>query len=80
MKNLLSVLLALFFISSCAEDPEPHGVLIRVENNSELDFKAVLVNSGSGNVEFGDIKAGKKSDYREFESAYRYGFVSVLAN
>ncbi|WP_439487435.1 hypothetical protein [Algoriphagus sp.] len=80
MKHLFALFLASFLITSCTEDPEPNGVLIRVENSSEVDFKDVLVNSGSGNVEFGTIRAGKKSEYKGFESAYRYGFVSLLAN
>lgn len=80
MKSLLTLILALFFITSCADDPEADGVLIRVENNSEVDFKEVIVNSGSGNVAFGTIRAGKKSEYKKFESAYRYGFISLLAD
>lgn len=80
MKSLFILFIALFFITSCAEDPEPDGVLIRVENNSGLDFKDVLVNSGSGDVAFGEIRAGKKSEYKKFETAYRYGFVSLLAD
>ena len=80
MKNHITLILLLFLIISCTEDPDPDQVLIRVENSAEVDFKEVLVNSGSGNVAFGTIRAGKKSKYKGFESAYRYGFVSVLAN
>ncbi|WP_057940244.1 hypothetical protein [Algoriphagus resistens] len=80
MKNLFTLFLALFLLTSCSDETIPEGILIRVENSSNVDFKDVLVSSGSGNMEFGAIKARKKSDYREFESAYRYGFVSVLAN
>ncbi|SFU14145.1 hypothetical protein SAMN04489724_4322 [Algoriphagus locisalis] len=80
MKSLFILFIALLFFTSCADDPEPDGVLIRVENNSEVDFKDVIVNSGSGDVAFGTIRDGKKSNYMAFESAYRYGFVSLLAD
>lgn len=80
MKKLFVLFFVLFVITSCSEENDPDGVMIRVENSSTLDFKDILVSSGSGNVEFGDLKAGKKSDYKKFESAYRYGFVSLLAD
>ncbi|MDR7131848.1 hypothetical protein J2X69_004213 [Algoriphagus sp. 4150] len=79
MKTVLYLLL-LVFITSCSEESDPNGVQIRIENSSKIDFKDVLVNSGSGNIKFGTIKAGKKTDYKKFESAYRYGFVSLIAN
>lgn len=80
MKSLFTLFLALFLITSCTENPEPDGVLIRVENSSNVDFKNILISSGSTPIEFGNISAGDRSDYKEFESAYRYGFVSLIAN
>ncbi|SFB31947.1 hypothetical protein [Algoriphagus aquimarinus] len=80
MKNLFTLFLTVFLITSCTEDNSPEGVLIRVENGSAVDFKDILISSGSTPIEFGDISAGQRSDYKEFESAYRYGFVSLLAN
>ena len=67
-------------MTSCSDENNPKGVLIRVENASEVDFKEVFVSSGNGSAEFGDISAGQRSEYQEFESAYRYGFISLLAN
>ncbi|REG88710.1 hypothetical protein [Algoriphagus antarcticus] len=83
MKNLYSLFLVIFLIFSCSEDSEfknPNAVHIRVENSSGTDFKDILIISGSGAVEFGDLKAGKKSNFKEFESAFRYGFVSLMAD
>jgi hypothetical protein len=80
MKNLFTLFLTVFLITSCTEDNSPEGVLIRVENGSAVDFKDILISSGSIPIEFGDISAGQRSDYKEFESAYRYGFVSLLVN
>jgi len=80
MKNLLVLFFALFLMTSCTDDNTPEGVLIRVENSSSVDFKNILISSGSASVEFGNISAGQRSNYKEFESAYRYGFVSLIAN
>ncbi|PZX48308.1 hypothetical protein [Algoriphagus chordae] len=83
MRNLIILFLAISLFTSCTDDSDyenPEAVLIRVENSSGLDFKDILISSGSMPVEFGDVKAGKKSGFKEFESAYRYGFVSLLAN
>ncbi|MFC5624000.1 hypothetical protein [Algoriphagus winogradskyi] len=83
MRNLFPLFLAISFFTSCTDDSDfenPEGVLIRVENSSRLDFKEILISSGAEPVEFGDVKAGKKSDFKEFESAYRYGFVSLMAD
>ncbi|MEB2778150.1 hypothetical protein SYJ56_22765 [Algoriphagus sp. D3-2-R+10] len=82
MKNLVYIFFALFLMTSCLEDknPDPDGVFIRVENGSNVDFEDILVSSGSGNVEFGNLSARERSNYKEFESAYRYGFVSLIAD
>ena len=80
MKTFFTLFLTLFFITACTDDPDPEGILIRVENASSADFKDIRISSGSTPVEFGNISAGARSDYKEFESAYRYGFVSLLAN
>ncbi|MCE7056114.1 hypothetical protein LZF95_15635 [Algoriphagus sp. AGSA1] len=80
MKHLFALFLAFLLTTSCVESPDPEGIMIRLENSSNVEFKEVLVNSGSGNVLFDNIKAGQKSKYKEFESAYRYGFVSLKAN
>lgn len=80
MKNLFAFFLLIFLLTSCSDENTPKGVLIRVENASGVDFKDVFISSGSSSFEFGYISAGQRSDYQEFESAYRYGFVSLLAD
>ncbi len=83
MKNLFTLFLSILLLAACSDDSEfenPEAVFIRIENSSDVEFKDILISSGSSPVEFGDLKAGKKSDFKEFESAFRYGFVSLLAN
>ncbi len=80
MKNLLILVFTLVLITSCSDANQPEGIMIRVENSSNIDFKDILISSGSGSVEFGNISAGQRSDYKEFESAYRYGYISVIAD
>ncbi len=48
---------------------------IRVRNDSNLDFKDVIV----GDKKYGDIKHGQATEYQPWNQAYRYAFVSLLA-
>ncbi|RAI83854.1 hypothetical protein [Algoriphagus yeomjeoni] len=83
MKKLLTLLVGIILLTTCADDSDfdnPTGIFIRVENASGVDFKDIFISSGSRGVEFGDLKAGKKSDFNEFENAYRYGFVRLMAD
>ncbi len=79
MKHLFLLLLTFSIFSSCSEDEMPNTIMIRVENSSLLDFNEILINSGSALVEFGNVKASETSEYKKFETAYRYGYVSLVA-
>ena len=52
-------------------------VRLRVENKSSFDFDEVQLNPGNDKKDLGTIKAGGKSSYHAFETAYRYGFISI---
>src|SRR5262245_36608806 len=53
-----------------------HATEIRVRNDSKVDFKMVVV----GQKEYGDIKSGATTDYQTWNTAYRYAYVSLLAD
>ena len=75
-------LLALFilFLSACGiQDGNPNGVFIRVQNNSDVNFGRVVVQSGNVEQAFGDLAARTFSDYKEFEYAFRYGAIWLEA-
>ena len=72
-------LLFLFFSSCGIQDGRPNGVFIRVQNNSDVNFKNVSVQSGNAEQTFGEVLSRTESDYREFEYAFRYGAVWLKA-
>ena len=72
-------LLFLFFSSCGIQDGEPNGVFIRVQNNSDVNFEEVSVQSGNAEQAFGDILSRTSSDYRQFDYAFRYGAVWLNA-
>ena len=55
-------------------------VQIRLANVSSLDYKNIVVNTSTGNVNFEDLNAGQISDYKSFDLAYRYAFVELEIN
>lgn len=72
--------LLLVFLSACGiQDGSPNGVFIRVQNNSDVNFKGVTIQSGNAEGTFGDILARTSSDYKEFEYAFRYGGIWLKA-
>ncbi|MEM1270521.1 MAG: hypothetical protein AAGI08_10785 [Bacteroidota bacterium] len=78
MNRLFLLVLFLFTVAGCdlfGSDP----VRLRIENASSLDFDSVSVGFTSDDVEYGAIEAGQTSGYREFDTAYRYGGVTVEA-
>ena len=80
MKTGGCIVLLFLFLSSCGiQDGDPNGVFIRVQNNSDVNFKNVTVQSGNAEGSFGDVLARTSSDYREFEYAFRYGAIWLEA-
>jgi hypothetical protein len=73
------VLLLLFLAACGIHDGRPNGVFIRVQNNSDVNFERVTVQSGNTERTFGDIASRTTSDYRELEYAFRYGAIWLKA-
>lgn len=74
---LFAVLLA--GCSSVGGDDEPDAVLLRLENGSSADFSSALVRFPEAEAGYGALAAGEASDYREFDTAYSFGFVKIEA-
>ena len=80
MKKLIILIFTVGIVSNCTNDGMSN-VNIRVSNSSELNFENIVVDPGaSENVDFGNLDSGMFSDYKNFEKAYRYGFVELTAN
>lgn len=78
----IRIALSLFFIylQSCGiQDGRPDGVYIRVQNNSDVSFTNVIVQTGNVENGFGTILARSNSDYKEFEYAFKYAAVWLNA-
>lgn len=72
MKYLFSILLVATMIS-CSKD-ENTIVNIRLKNVSSLDFENATYN----NMNYGTLMPGQASEYKQFESSYSYGTVSII--
>lgn len=78
MKKILILIISITIFISCSKDDEnSSGLRIRLSNVSQFDFQNIQVNTSTGNVSYGNVKAGKKSDYKVFETAYRYAFIEL---
>ena len=82
MKRILILILTVSTIISCSKEKSnsPFGLEIRLSNNSQYNFKNVIINTGTGEVNFGNLNARKQTEYRKFSNAYRYAFVKVEIN
>lgn len=80
MKIRIVPYLLFFFFTSCGiQDGRPNGVFIRVQNNSDVNFSNVIVQSGNVENGFGMINARSSSDYKKFEYAFKYAAVWLSA-
>lgn len=81
MKKLIILIFTIVIISSCSNDDGISDVNIRLSNTSALNFESIVVNpGGSDSVSYGNLDSGLFSDYKNFEKAYRYGFIELTAN
>ena len=70
------ILVVALCFSGCDTLDGPSGpTLLRVENRSQMDFTSVHVQFMDEPEYYGAVEAGALSDYRPFETAYRYGLV-----
>lgn len=79
MKNWILGISLLMVFSKC-DDPEVDGLFIRIENSSNVDFSNVFVDTSGGSNNYGEIKSGKKSEYKDFELAYSYAYIQLTAS
>lgn len=80
MKISGALILLFIFLNSCGiEDGRPNGIFIRVENNSDVNFGNVIVQSGNVENGFGSILARSSSEYKEFEYAFKYASIWLKA-
>lgn len=80
MTKTLILIISIATLISCSNDDEKTPELkIRLSNVSLFDFENIKVNTASsdGNVNFGNLKTGIKTDYKVFESAYSYAFIEL---
>ncbi len=82
LKGSAPLLLAFIFLSACSKDsgegPEG-GVGLRVENQSSFTLQEVQVMAGGGGEHmYFDIAPGIRSEYKNFDYTYRYGFVQAI--
>jgi len=81
MKNSLIILALITLLFSCSEaEIDPSAVNIRLANTSIYDYEDIIINTTTGDVNFGDLKSGSISDYKVFETAYRYAYVKLEIN
>ena len=71
--------LALLLLAACdsADSTDATDVLLRVENETAVDFSSVSVGFTGEATTYGAVRAGRTSEYRAFETAYRYGGIGV---
>jgi|3_EtaG_2_1085321.scaffolds.fasta_scaffold10032_3 hypothetical protein len=81
MKKAIIIFALISLLFSCTEDEiDPSAVNIRLANTSNFDYKNIVINTTTGNVDFGDLNSGKFSEYKAFEMAYRYAYVELEIN
>ncbi len=79
MKRFSIVLVALLITAiSCTDrDDDVTTINIRIKNDSDLLFEEVTV--GDSEELHMNIASGEYSEYFEYETAYRYAFVRIIA-
>jgi hypothetical protein len=79
MKKLLILTIAVTVFFGCSKNSGTNTseVYIRLSNMSEYNFKNIVVNTSTGNVDFENIDSGQMSQYKNFETAYQYAFVEL---
>ena len=79
MNNILIFFISIASLSGCTFDDENSlsHVKIRLSNVSQFDFLNIIVNTGSGNVHFKNLRSGLNSEYKLFDKAYSYAFIEL---
>ena len=79
MKKILILIISISTLISCSSDDDNNTseLNIRLSNVSQFDFQNIVVNTTSGNTSFENISSEQMTNYKTFETAYRYAFVEL---
>ena len=79
MKKNLILVISIVTLISCSknEDNNPSELKIRLSNISQFDFENLIVNISTANTRFENINSQQKTNYKTFQTAYRYAFVEL---
>jgi len=79
MKKFLILIFIMTAMISCSKDgrTNPSALKIRLSNSSQYNFKNIVINTTTGDVSFGNLNSGQKTEYKQFTKAYRYAFVKL---
>ncbi len=79
--KVMTKVVVLFFIAvicSCSNDTDNTGTVnIRLSNISGNDFNNITVSARAETVQYGDLSSGQLSNYKVFETAYRYAYIEL---
>jgi hypothetical protein len=79
MKKILILIISVSALISCSSDNDNNTseINIRLSNISQFDFLNIVVNTSTGNRNFENISPQEMTNYKSFETAYRYAFVEL---
>ncbi len=79
MKKILILIISISTLISCSSDDDNNTseLNIRLSNVSQYDFQNIVVNTTTGNTNFENISSQQMTNYKTFETAYRYAFVEL---
>jgi hypothetical protein len=79
MKKILILIVTITVIISCSKDGVNNlsGLKIRLSNASQHNFENIVINTTTGDVNFGNLSSGQKTVYKVFNKAYRYAFIKL---
>jgi hypothetical protein len=82
MKSIVALLSIMLLLASCTKpNHTPEGPTdVRIRNITDQDFNNVIVDTGGGNYNYGDIPAGTETNYHRFEKAYPDAEITVMIN
>ena len=82
MRSIIALLSITLLVVSCTKpNHTPEGPTdVRIRNITDQDFNNVIVDTGGGNYNYGNIPAGTETDYHRFDKAYPDAEITVMIN
>ena len=79
MKKIFILIISISTLMSCSNDDDNNTseLNIRLSNISQYDFQNIVVNTSTGNSNFENISSEQMTNYKTFQTAYRYAFVEL---